>query len=578
MQSITYQISELIKTSIRSIFPEIIDVSEYNAFRGMKADYQFSKVKTIAKIVGLPNDVVASKIHDALFHSDLIQFVETINNETQLIIVFNVNKTCLESMINQLYSTTIQDNSLPPPIIQNLPKNVLIDFSSPNIAKEMHVGHLRSTIIGESMCRIFEYSGCNLKRINHIGDWGTQFGMLIAYIKQNNILDYDLTNLMLFYKASRKLFESDENFKSNAHQETVKLQQGNLDNLGIWKQICQISIDAFNKIYQQLGTHAVIKGESFYQELMIEMVQELDNVLVIKDGMKLLFAKDIQVPLIIVKSDGGFGYDTSDLAAVRYRLLEEKVDLVLYVVDSGQQQHFDTVFSVAKNLGWAKENQLKHVAFGLVLGPDGKKLKTRSGETIKLRDLLDQSYLHSKKVTTDLAKEKHPDWTEAMIADVSQKIAINCIKYTDLKNPRMTNYKFDLDKMVSTKGNTAVYLMYALARCKSILRKIPNLESIIQGEIKLENEEARKLAFKVVKYCEVINEAIDELSPHYLCNYLYDLVSLLTTFYDKNRCIEFNAIGEIVHIYEHRVRLIKMVLIVISKIFDLIGLEQIDQI
>ncbi|XWV26945.1 arginyl-tRNA synthetase [Tupanvirus soda lake] len=579
MDNITEQINQLLKKSIASCFNIFeFELSKFTVHRGSKSDFQFTQTNAIAKLLDLSADEISQKLYQKIKESELVESVEIVKTEKQIFIIFNVNRKYLQNIINNINENVITKQELPPPKISNLPKNVLIDFSSPNIAKEMHVGHLRSTIIGESLCRTFEYCGSNVKRVNHIGDWGTQFGMLIAYIKKHNITDYDLPMLMTMYKESRKLFDTDKDFNRTAHDETVKLQQGDEINISLWKNICDISMASFNEIYDQLQTHAEIKGESFYQPYMIKLVEELQPKLITSDGMKILFGSGIKVPMIIVKSDGGFTYDTSDLAAVKYRIEEEEADLVVYVVDSGQQQHFEVLFKVVSELGWVNKNKLQHVGFGLVLGSDGKKLKTRSGETVRLKDLLDQAYEHSWKITNDLAKERHPDWDKPMIDVVSRKIAINCIKYADLSNPRLSNYKFSIEKMINLKGNTAVYLMYALARCKAILRKVPNINTILPGEIIIDNDESRNLAFKVCKYTDTINNTIEQLQPHHLCNYLYDLVGLLTKYYDKNRCIEFDNNGDIVHIYEHRIRMVNLVMILISKLFDLIGLEHIEQL
>lgn len=579
MEHITEVINNYLRQCLLIEYPSLsTNINKYPIHRGNKTDYQFNKVNGLAKLLNLPDGEVANVIHAILMKYELVELVEIVQTDKQIFVVFNVNKNYIQSTINELYSATISIGDLLVPKINNLSKTVLIDFSSPNIAKEMHVGHLRSTIIGESLCRIFEYCGSNVQRINHVGDWGTQFGMLIAYIKRNGVVEYDLPKLMEMYKESRKLFESDAIFNKESRQETVQLQQGSNENTILWKNICDISMKAFNKIYDQLDTHSDVKGESFYQSRMLELVKDLDSIVTKSDGMKVLFAKGFNIPFILEKSDGGFTYDTSDLTALKYRITEEKADQIIYVVDSGQQQHLDILFQLANDLGWVQKNQLNHVGFGLVLGSDGKKLKTRSGETIKLQDLLDQAYEHSKKITIDLSKEKHPEWNEEMIDFVSRKIAINCIKYSDLSNPRLSNYKFSLDKMLNVKGNTGVYLMYALVRCKSILRKIPNIENILSGEILIDTIDAKNLAFKLLKYSETITESIEQLSPHYICNYLYELVGLLTKFYEKNKCIDFDNNGQIIHIHEHRIRLINLVAIVMTKLFYLVGLEHVEQI
>lgn len=606
--SLTNNINLVLKTVISDIFPEIIDTSHYCVYQGVTTDYQFTKVKALANFLKLSAILVADKLYISLSKHKIIEFVQIINNETQLTIVFNIDKYLVENMVNELYSQTLLTKTLPCPVL-DIPKKLVVDFSSPNIAKQMHVGHLRSTIIGESICRLFEYCGSKVNRINHIGDWGTQFGMLIAYMKQTQVFNFDLANLMQNYKNARQLFVSDVNFVTQALEETVKLQNYDNENIGIWQEICRVSIESFNEIYQELQTHAEIKGESFYQDRMKQMVLDLKDIIEVNElkyrqkhlemisvetneekrqkmldkinkmtGVKTLFVDDFDIPLILVKSDGGFTYDTSDLAAIHYRLVEQACDQVIYVVDIGQKQHLDIVFKAAQQFGWAKDKQLVHVGFGLVLGSNGSKLKTRSGETITLRSLLDDAYDYTRKITMDMAKERHPDWDNTTINNVSRRIAINCIKYTDLKNPRLTDYKFVLDKMVNNKGDTAVYLMYALARCKSILRKVPNLETVLQGEIILDSNEARKLAFKILRYGEVIQDTIRDIAPHYLCKYLYDIVCTLTTYYDKSRCLDFNDQGQLIKVHDHRIRLINMTLLSISQIFYLIGLEEIEQI
>ena len=614
METITHVANQIIEQVIKKVYGNLLtDFSKYRATKTAKADYQFGQIGSIAKLLNLKPKDVAETIHNCLFSQDLIEFVETIEHggksssstcsfgdkvetEKQIFIIFSMKTCYLQDRINNLYSELL-DKNLPPPLITNFPSKILVDFSSPNVAKEMHVGHLRSTIIGESICRIMEYCGASVKRINHIGDWGTQFGMIIAYIKRMKSSDseyyYDLAKLMEIYRAARILFDSDEIFKHEAHTETVLLQQGLAENIAIWENIRQISLEAFDKIYQQLDiTNLEVRGESFYQPHMVQLIQDLQDKLTESYGLKVILATNQAIPFILVKSDGGFTYDTSDLAALRYRIQEEKVDQIIYVIDSSQKQHLDILFQLAQDLGWATANQLKHVGFGLVLGSDGKKIKTRaglvpegagrtlrvSGESAKLQDLLTEAYKHAMTTTTELATFRHQNWTPEEIDTLSKKIAINCIKYTDLSNPRLSNYKFSLNKMLNSKGNTAVYLMYALARCKSILRNIPNCENILIGDLELDTPEARNLAFKLLKYSETIEDSVNQLAPHHICNYLYDLAGLLNKFCEKNRCIDFNPDGLIIGIHEHRVRLINLAINIIRKLFYLVGFEEIEQI
>lgn len=571
--------NQIVKNIVGTAYGDMLpDLCIYRAVRSPKADYQFGQIGAIAKLLNLNPKSVAETVHDLLFQNDLIEFVETVYTGKQIFVIFNFKLSYLEHRINNLYSEFMRTGQLPPPVISNLSSKVLIDFSSPNVAKEMHVGHLRSTIIGESLARIMEWCGSRVQRINHIGDWGTQFGMLIAYIKRIKIYSYDLDKLMEMYKESRKLFDTDDDFKQEAHSETVLLQQGLPENISIWENIREISLKAFDAIYEQLGTKLEVKGESFYQSRMVQLVHDLDEKLIQSYGMKVIFATKQTIPYILIKSDGGFTYDTSDLAALRYRIEEERADQVIYVIDSSQKQHMDILFQLAQDLGWANKSQLVHVGFGLVLGLDGKKICTRAGQSAKLRDLLSDAYDHALNTTRELAKSKHPDWCDSDIEFVSKKIAVNCIKYEDLSNPRLSNYKFSLDKMLNVKGNTGVYLMYALARCKSILRNVPNCDNIVSGEISLTSPQARNLAFKLIKYLETIEDSANQLCPHHICNYLYDLAGLITHFYKKNRCIDFDKDGSIIKIHEENVRLINLTIQVMAKLFYLVGLDEIEKI
>lgn len=616
MRTIIKEINTLLRKVIFDLYGKTgIDILQFYVHNSSRNDYQFNQVQPLAKQVDLPIETVSKDLSEALTKNTIIESTSIVKVGEQCFIAINLYIEYIQNFVNKIYSLTILNKKLPLPSLLDFPKKVLVDYSSPNIAKEMHVGHLRSTIIGESLCRIFEYGDSEVKRVNHIGDWGTQFGMLIAYIKKEGIKDYDITELMKYYKESKKLFDNDPEFKKTAHKETVDLQHGAEENITIWKKICDISMNAFNKIYVELdipyGTkycspNVEVKGESFYQSRMVKFVEDHENILTKKDGMKLLFVDGHEVPMVVVKSDGGFTYDTSDLAAAKYRLLEEKMDKIIYVIDSGQQVHLKLLFQAAKDLGWNDKNQMVHVGFGLVLGSDGTKLKTRSGETIKLQGLLDEAYRHAHTTTKELAKEKHQDWTEEKIISVSKKIAINCVKYSDLCNPRLSNYKFSYEKMLNLKGNTAVYLMYGLARCQAILRKIsdpqklenilctsktldPNnnsYEQLTMNELLtmnvslcIDTPEARTVVFKLAKYLDAYEETVKELSPHYLCNYLYDLISTVHKYYDNNNCILFDKkTGEIIKIYEHRVRLINLVIIVMMEFFKLIGLEHIDEI
>ncbi|ANB50893.1 hypothetical protein [Powai lake megavirus] len=575
MQNIINIVNNCIRECCSECFPEFKDqFNDYIVVKGVNYDYQFNKIAHLTQITKNNRDHIVETLSNKLQSKDLIELVEIIKIKNNTFIALNVSKIYISEKINQLYSLINSINKIPAPVIPDLPNKVLIDFSSPNIAKEMHIGHLRSTIIGESLCRLYEYFGSQVYRINHIGDWGTQFGMLIAYIRKFNTTSRDLASILEIYRSARKLFESDTEFQKQSLMETVRLQNGCEDNLAIWKEIKDISLNSFNNIYQELGIHTEIIGESFYQSRMIDLVNDLDNNIKNENGMKVIFIDEFKIPLILAKSDGGFTYDTSDLAAIKYRFIEQNMDRVIYVVDSGQSQHFQMIFKLASKLSWCEIKQCYHVGFGVILGNDGKRLKTRSGETVLLRDVLQQVQDRAILVTKSLRQN---DTSEHDIFKLSKIIANNCVKYSDLNNPRENNYRFDVDKMTNAKGNTAVYLMYTLARCHGILRKIPNLSTVLEGDIEINDSDTRSLAMMLLKYIENIECSIREHAPHYICNYLYELAIQITKFYSNNRCLEIEN-GEIIYVHHNRIKLIHLSIIVMRKMFELIGLEYVEQI
>lgn len=568
-----------LKESISRLYPEL-DANEFHLHEGKTSDYTFNQIHVLSKILKKPPSDIANEIVlDLKSNSNSNSVIDVTLDITSNVISINMSNIYLTEKINELLMFTIENNNLPVP--EKHSENVICDYSSPNVAKEMHVGHLRSTIIGESLCRIHEYLGDNVNRINHIGDWGTQFGMLITYIKKFNIPYHQLniSDLTISYKEAKKLFDADPDFKQQSRLETYNLQQGSKENIAIWKFLCELSMKEFDKIYAKLGTHSIVKGESFYHNYMVDLVNELENKLVDHNGMKVIFSGNKY--LIMVKGDGGYTYDTSDLTALKYRLHNENADRIIYVVDISQETHFDSLFSVANDLGFIGNKKVEYVGFGMVTGNDGKKIKTRAGETVKLSTLLDEAYESALKLTTSSDTNNND---KNKIEKIATKISLNCIKYSDLSNPRLNNYKFSTEKMLNTKGNTAVYLMYAMARCKSILRKVEshykntNYISELNQTIIIENNETRKLVYLVLKYKEIILKAAETSSPHYLCNYLYSLVTQLTKFYEKNRCIEFSNENVIVSFHDHRICLIYLTNILINILFGLIGLEQIEQI
>lgn len=426
---------------------------------------------------------------------------------------------------------------------------VLVDFSSPNIAKEMHVGHLRSTIIGDCLARVLEFRGHRVLRLNHVGDWGTQFGMLITHLKQvapealNTADAVDLGDLVAFYREAKQRFDSDEVFQANSREEVVKLQGGDPISLKAWGLLCDQSRREFQKIYDRLNIQLSERGESFYNPRLQAVVDDLDQagLLVTDDGARCVFLEGVTgkegkpMPLIVQKSDGGFNYATTDLAAIRYRLGPDgdAAGRVIYVTDAGQASHFAAVFQVAERAGWRPAAvSLEHVPFGLVQGPDGKKLKTRSGDTVRLRDLLDGAVERAEADLRRRLEEEERTEQESFIQEVATTVGLGAVKYADLSTNRITNYQFSFDRMLALQGNTAPYLLYAVVRIQGIARKGGDLAAFPDQLVFSEAQEW-SLVRQLLQFDAVIAEVEADLLPNRLCNYLFELSQIFNRFYDQ---------------------------------------------
>ncbi|MFI9819745.1 arginine--tRNA ligase [Streptomyces sp. NPDC052013] len=431
------------------------------------------------------------------------------------------------------------------------PGTTVIDYAQPNVAKEMHVGHLRSAVIGDSVVKLLEFTGENVVRRHHIGDWGTQFGMLIQYLDEHpHELDHKdaevtgeeaMSNLDRLYKAARRLFDSDDEFKTRARRRVVDLQAGDPDTLAMWQRFVDESKIYFFSVFEKLDMEirdADIVGESGYNDMLAETCRLLEEsgVAVRSEGALCVFFDDIKgpdgkpVPLIVQKSDGGYGYAATDLSAIRDRVFNLKADSLIYVVDARQSLHFKMVFETARKAGWLNDDvKAYQLAFGTVLGKDGKPFKTREGETVRLVDLLDEAIDRASAVV----REKAQDLSEEEIAERGAQVGIGAVKYADLSTSANRDYKFDLDQMVSLNGDTSVYLQYAYARIRSILRKAPeDVRPVAHPELPL-HEAERALGLHVDAFAETVAEAAREYAPHKLAAYLYQLASLYTSFYDK---------------------------------------------
>ena len=430
------------------------------------------------------------------------------------------------------------------------PKRTIVDFSSPNIAKEMHVGHLRSTIIGDCIARILEFQGHDVLRLNHVGDWGTQFGMLITYLREvcpealTTADALDLGDLVAFYKKAKQRFDEDPQFQEQSRQEVVQLQSGSKETLRAWNLLCEQSRKEFQIIYNLLDICITERGESFYNSLLSSVVEDLEKagLLVEDQGAKCVFLDGFQnregqpLPLIIQKSDGGYNYATTDLAAIRYRIQQDQAKRLIYVTDSGQANHFAQVFQVARRAGWIPDGvEIEHVQFGLVQGEDGKKLKTRSGDTIRLRDLLDEAVDRARADLESRLQEEERHETEEFIAHTSQIVGISAVKYADLSQNRTSNYVFSYDKMLALQGNTAPYMLYAYVRVQGISRKgtidFQNLGS--EAKILLKEDAELTLAKHLLQLEDTLDAVSQDLLPNRLCQYLFELSQKFNQFYDR---------------------------------------------
>ncbi|MGG6296186.1 arginine--tRNA ligase [Leptolyngbya sp. AN02str] len=429
------------------------------------------------------------------------------------------------------------------------PKRAIVDFSSPNIAKEMHVGHLRSTIIGDSIARILEFLGHDVLRLNHVGDWGTQFGMLILHLREaypdalttaNALALGDLTT---FYKQAKQRFDEDEAFREKSRLEVVELQSGNPETLSAWNLLCEQSRLAFQEIYELLDICITERGESFYNPLLAGVVEDLEKLgLLVEDqGAKVVFLEGFTnkegnpLPLIIQKTDGGYNYATTDLAAIRYRTQQDHADRIIYVTDAGQANHFAQVFQVAGRAGWIPEGvELVHVPFGVVQGEDGKKFKTRSGETIRLRDLLDEAIARSRADIEARLTEEGRTESEEFKAHLAKTVGIGAVKYADLSQNRTSNYIFSYDKMLALQGNTAPYMLYAYVRVQGISRKGDiDFSNLGDRTISLQDEMDLTLAKALLQFDTVLTAVEADLYPNRLCQYLFELSQTFNQFYDR---------------------------------------------
>ncbi|OKK05809.1 arginine--tRNA ligase [Streptomyces sp. CB03234] len=510
--------------------------------RSDRADFQANGILALAKkLKGNPREL-ATKVVEAIGANDVLKDIEVSGPGF-------LNITLTDKAILDTLAARAADERLGVPYAEKAGTTV-IDYAQPNVAKEMHVGHLRSAVIGDAMVKIMEFAGEKVIRRHHIGDWGTQFGMLIQYlIEHPHELDHKdadvsgeeaMSNLNRLYKAARAHFDSDEEFKARSRDRVVALQSGDEETLALWQRFVDESkiyfYSVFNKLDMEINDPDVV-GESGYNDMLDETCRLLEEsgVAVRSEGALCVFFDDVKgpdgnpVPLIVKKSNGGYGYAATDLSAIRDRVQNLGADTLVYVVDARQSLHFKMVFETARRAGWLGDQvHAVQLAFGTVLGKDGKPFKTREGETVRLVDLLDEAIDRAAAVV----REKAQDLTEDEIAERAAQVGIGAIKYADLSTSASRDYKFDLDQMVSLNGDTSVYLQYAYARIKSIIRKAGDSKPAAHPDIALAPAE-RALGLHLDQFAETLAEVATTYEPHKLAAYLYQLASHLTKFYDQ---------------------------------------------
>ncbi|MDK4574826.1 arginine--tRNA ligase [Kingella kingae] len=530
-------------------------------------DFQINGVMGAAKKAGQNPRELAQKVADELHGKGAIASAEVAGPG------FINLRLAADFLAENLNSGSLNIEKTPNP------QTVVIDYSSPNLAKEMHVGHLRSSIIGDSLARVLAFLGHNVIRQNHVGDWGTQFGMLVAYLveQQQDNAEFKLADLEQFYRNAKVRFDEDAAFADLAREYVVKLQGGDAAVLALWQQFVEISLQHAEAVYAKLGLklqRADVAGESSYNDDLQNVIDELTakGLAVESDGAKVVFLDEFKnkdgepAAFIVQKQGGGFLYATTDFACMRYRVGKLGANRLMYVVDTRQDLHFKQLFSASRKAGWLPENvSAEFIGFGTMMGKDGKPFKTRSGDTVKLVDLLDEAVERA----TSLVREKNADLSAEEVAQIGEVVGIGAVKYADLSKNRTSDYVFDWDNMLSFEGNTAPYLQYAYTRVQSVFKKAG--EWNVQAALKLEQPLEQQLAVELLKFEDVVASVAETSYPHYLAAYLYQLATLFSRFYEA--CPILKAEGDV---RDSRLKLAKLTAETMRTGLDLLGIDVLE--
>lgn len=560
------QINQVIKEAFDKAGIDHEPMSVTDASKAEFGDFQFNGAMALAKKLGKnPREIAA----DILNHLDL----------TGLLAKAEIaGPGFINLWINPLWIATQCENALKDSRLgiekRETPVKVVVDYSGPNMAKQMHVGHLRSTIIGDTLANLLSYLGDDVIRQNHIGDWGTQFGMLIAYLEETGEdASVSLKDLEQFYKNAKGRFDADEAFADKAREYVVKIQSGDAHCLALWQKFIDISLGHCEEVYDKLSvklTRDDVRAESFYNDELPTVVEELRRKGILKesDGAQCVFLEGDEIPVIVQKGDGGYLYATTDLAALRYRAQKLEAGRIAYVVDARQTGHFKQVFRVAKEAGFVGEEvKLEHVGFGTMMDPSGKPFKTRDGGTVKLIDLLDEAVVKAKGAIKD-----RESYSEQELNNLAKIIGIGAVKYADLSINRESNYIFNWDKMLSFEGNTSLYMQYAYARIQSIFRKY---NGKMEGDIIIGDALEHRLAMMLLRFEDVLNRASVDAAPNQITTYLYDLVTLFMRFYEQNPILK-EGVDEKTKM--SRLLLADLTAKTIKQGLDLLGIKVVDKL
>ena len=564
---IKLELSKIIEDALKNADIEADDIVISDATKPEFGDYQFNGIMKLAKILKQNPRQIATNVVEHIDTTGMVSKVEVAGPGF-------INIWLNNEWLSTETSSIVDDERVGVGYV-NSPKKVVIDYSGPNMAKQMHVGHLRSSIIGDTLATLLEFLGDDVIRQNHIGDWGTQFGMLIAYLEEQGAdgNTTELKDLEQFYKDAKVRFDQSEDFANKAREYVVKIQSEDEHCLTLWQSFIDASLGHCEEVYSKLGVNLTrddVRAESFYNSELPQVITTLQEkkLSTKSDGAECVFLEDSDVPVIVQKGDGGYLYATTDLAALEFRSQKLNADRICYVVDARQAGHFKQVFSIAKQAEMVNENvALEHIGFGTMMDKGGKPFKTRDGGVIKLIDLLDEAVVKAKASIKE--RDTHSEEELNTIANV---VGIGAVKYADLSISRESNYIFSWDKMLSFEGNTALYMQYAYARIQSILRK-HNGE--IKGAIIIGDETEHRLALLLLKFEDTLTKASIEATPHTITSYLYDVVTVFMKFYELNPILK-GGIEEEVKM--SRLQLVKLTASVIKKSLDILGIEVVDKI